>query len=127
MSYKKILVVDDSMTTRTMIKNILMNIGYTVDAALDASEALVKLKLNHYDLIMTDLNMPKIDGFEFIERLKNDEMYADIPILVMSSETKEKSMKRLGKFGIEGYLQKDSFNQTELLERIKEILTKYHE
>ena len=45
-----------------------MNIGYTVDAALDASEALVKLKLNHYDLIMTDLNMPKIDSgiaFEF--------------------------------------------------------------
>ena len=127
LSYKKILVVDDSMTTRTMIKNILMNIGYTVDAALDASEALVKLKLNHYDLIMTDLNMPKIDGFEFIERLKNDEMYADIPIMVMSSESKEKSMKKLSKFGIEGYLQKDAFNQADLLNRIKEILTKYHE
>ena len=127
LSYKKILVVDDSMTTRTMIKNILMNIGYMVDAALDASEALVKLKLNHYDLIITDLNMPKIDGFEFIERLKNDEMYADIPILVMSSESKDKSMKKLTKFDIEGYLQKDAFNQTELLNKIKEILTKYHE
>ena len=126
LAYKKILVVDDSMTTRTMLKNILMNIGYTVDAALDVTEAMVKLKLNHYDLIMTDLNMPKIDGYEFVERLKQDEMYSDIPILVMSSENKETAVKKLNKFGIEGYLQKDSFNQAEFVDLIKEILTKYH-
>ena len=126
LSYKKILVVDDSMTTRTMIKNILMNIGYTVDAVLDVSEALVKLKLNHYDLIMTDLNMPDVNGFEFIEKLKNDEMYMDIPVLVMSSEPKETAVKKLSQYKIEGYLQKDSFNQTDFVEKIKEILSKYH-
>ena len=104
-----------------------MNIGYTVDAALDASEALVQLKLNHYDLIMTDLNMPKINGYELVERLKNDEMYADIPIIVMSSEPKEKAMKKLNKYKIEGYLQKDSFNQAEFVKIVKEVLTKYHE
>ena len=126
LSYKKILVVDDSMTTRTMIKNILMNIGYTVDTALDVSEALVKLKLNHYDLIMTDLNMPNIDGFEFIEKLQNDEMYMDIPIIVMSSETRDNVIKRLNQYNIEGYLPKESFNQSEFLEKIKEVLTKHH-
>ena len=127
LSYKKILIVDDSMTTRSMIKNILLNIGYSVDAALDASEALVKIKLNHYDLIITDLTMPKIDGYEFIERLKNDEMYMDIPVIVMSSLPKERAMKKLKKFHIESYMQKDLFNQTEFVQKIKEILTKHHE
>ena len=126
LSYKRILVVDDSMTTRSMIKNILLNIGYSVDAVLDVQEALVKLKITHYDLIITDLTMPKIDGFEFIEYLKNDEMYMDIPILVISALEKEGAMAKLKKFKIEGYLQKDSFNQVSFIEKIKEILTKYH-
>ena len=126
LSYKKILIVDDSVTTRTMIKNILLNIGYTVDAVLDASEALVKLKINHYDLIITDLSMPKIDGYEFIDRLKNDEMYMDIPVIVMSSMEKDKAMKRLKQYNIEGYLQKDAFDQTQFVNMIKVILTEYH-
>ena len=126
LSYKKILIVDDSVTTRTMIKNILLNIGYTVDAVLDASEALVKLKMNHYDLIITDLSMPKIDGYEFIDRLKNDEMYMDIPVIVMSSMEKDKAMKRLKQYNIEGYLQKDAFDQTQFVNMIKVILTEYH-
>ncbi len=126
LTYKKILVVDDSVTTRTMIKNILLNIGYTVDAVLDATEALVKLKMNHYDLIITDISMPKIDGYEFIERLKNDEMYMDIPIIVMSSLEKEKAIKKLKQFNIEGYLQKDTFDQTQFVNMIKVILTKHH-
>lgn len=126
LSYKKILVVDDSVTTRTMIKNILLNIGYTVDAVLDASEALARLKTNHYDLVMTDLTMPKIDGYEFIERLRNDEMYTDIPIIVMSSLDKEKATKKLKDFNIEGYLQKDAFDQKQFVNMVKVILTKYH-
>ena len=126
LAYKKILVVDDSMTTRSMIKSILMNIGYSVDAVLDASEALVKLKMNHYDLIISDITMPKIDGYEFVERLKNDEMYMDIPIIVMSSIQAEEAMKKLRSFKIEAYIQKDSFNQSNFVEKVKEILTRYH-
>ena len=125
-SYKRILVVDDSITTRTMIKNILLNIGYMVDAVLDAEEALVKLKLNHYDLIITDLTMPKVDGYEFIERLKTDEMYADIPIVVMSSLPAKTALKKLNRFKIEYYVPKDNFNQTEFSQQVKRILTKYH-
>ena len=125
LAYKRILVVDDSITTRTMIKNILMNLGYSVDAVLDAEEALVKLKLNHYDLIITDLTMPKIDGYQFVERLKTDEMYSDIPIIVMSSLPKTAS-KRLAEYNIEYYVSKDSFNQVEFAEQVKKVITKYH-
>ena len=126
MSYKRILVVDDSVTSRTMIKNILLNIGYSVDTVLDVDEAMIKLKINHYDLIITDLNMPKVDGYEFVERLKNDEMYADIPIIVMSSLPEKTAMQKLYPYEIEYYMQKDDFNQTEFANEIKKIVTKYH-
>ena len=126
MSYKRILIVDDSVTTRTMIKNILLNIGYTVDTVLDVEEALVKLRINHYDLIITDLNMPKIDGYEFVTRLKSDEMYADIPIIIMSSLPEKTAMQKLYPHKIEYYMQKDDFNQIEFANQIKKIITKYH-
>lgn len=126
LSYKRILVVDDSMTTRSMIKNILINVGYTVDSVVDVAEAMVKLKLNHYDLIITDITMPKVDGYEFIERLRTDEMYMDIPIFVISSLAKETAMKRLKKLKIEGYMQKDNFNQNKFIDKIKEIISANH-
>ena len=126
LSYKRILIVDDSITTRTMIKNILLNIGYIVDAVLDAEEAMVKLKLNHYDLIITDLTMPKIDGYEFIERLKNDEMYMDIPIIVMSSMPEKNARAKLNKAYVDYYISKDNFDQNDLANQVKKILTKYH-
>ena len=126
LSFKRILVVDDSITTRIMIKNILLNIGYMVDAVLDAEEALVKLKLNHYDLIITDLTMPKIDGYEFIERLKNDEMYADIPIVVMSSLSEKSAAKKLKKLDIEYYVSKEEFNQNDFAQQIRKIITSKH-
>jgi len=120
--FKKILVVDDSMTTRTMMKNILQNAGYGVEAIHDATEALVKLKMNHYDLIITDLDMPKMDGFGFIEILKNDEMYMDIPIIVMSSKQKESVIEQLKPYKIQCYIQKDLFNQDEFMETINSVL-----
>lgn len=126
LSYKRILIVDNSVTTRTMVKNILLNIGYMVDTVLDADEALVKLKLTHYDLIITDLTMPKIDGYEFIERLRNDEMYADIPIIVISSLPENQARKRLNKLSIAHYISKDNFDQADLAMQVKEILTKFH-
>lgn len=124
--YKRILVVDDSMTTRSMIKNILINLGYSVDTVHDALEALVKLKMSHYDLIITDINMPKMNGYEFIEQLKTDEMYMDIPIIVMSSVAKESASKILNTLKYDGFVQKDTFNQVSFVEKVKTVLFKYH-
>ena len=85
-----------------------------------------KLRINHYDLIITDLNMPKIDGYEFVTRLKSDEMYADIPIIIMSSLPEKTAMQKLYPHKIEYYMQKDDFNQIEIANQIKKIITKYH-
>ena len=82
--------------------------------------------LMEYDLVFLDHMMPKMDGYEFIEVLKNDEMYMDIPIIVMSSISKDEAMKKLGKLKIDSYMQKDLFNQTEFTKKVREILTKYH-
>ncbi len=126
LSYKRILIVDDSVTTRTMIKNILMNSGYVVDVVSEVEEAVVKLKFSHYDLLITDLTMPKVNGYEFIEYLKNDEMYADIPIIVMSSIPQKTAMKQLENYRIDYYMAKENFNQDEFSRQVKAILTKYH-
>ena len=126
LSYKRILVVDDSMTTRSMIKNILLNLGYNVDTATDGSEGLAKLKMNHYDLIISDINMPKMNGYEFVEILRNDEMYMDIPVIVMSSVIKETAKKQFSKLKIDAYIQKDMFNQVFFIDKVKEILSKHH-
>lgn len=126
LTFKRILVVDDSMTTRAMLKNILVNTGYAVDAASDATDALIKIKSNHYDLIITDLEMPNIDGFKFVEILKNDEMYMDIPIMVISSMEKGKVLNKLKSYNIDSFIQKDLFNQETFMESVKLILSKYH-
>ena len=127
LSYKKILILDDSITTRTMIKNILLNAGYMVDVVAEAEEALIKLKMNHYDLIITDLTMPHIDGYQFVEMLKTDEMYADIPVIVMSSISKNVAMEKLTNLNVDYYICKESFNQEEFVEQVKGLLIKYHE
>ena len=126
LSYKRILILDDSITTRTMVKNILLNAGYMVDVVSEVEEALVKLKMNHYDLIISDLTMPKIDGYEFIDKLKTDEMYADIPVIIMSSIPEKTAMDKLGQ-NVDYYITKDNFNQNAFIEQIKALLTKYHE
>lgn len=125
-SYKTILVVDDSMTTRIMIKNILSNSGFAVEAVPDALEALVKLKMNHYDLIIADLDMPKMNGYEFVETLQNDESYTDIPVLIMSSQPAATAMVKLKDRKIEGYIQKDLFNQQDFIKIVRNVLSKYH-
>lgn len=127
LSYKKILILDDSVTTRTMIKNILSNIGYIVDVVSEAEEALIKLKTNHYDLIITDLTMPHIDGYQFVEMLKTDEMYADIPVIVMSSISKNLAMEKLTALNVDYYICKENFNQEEFVEQVNTLLVKYHE
>ena len=127
LAYKKILILDDSITTRTMIKNILLNSGYLVDVVAEAEEAVIKLKMNHYDLIISDLTMPQVDGYQFINMLKTDEMYADIPIIIMSSISKNVAMEKLTNLNVDYYICKENFNQEEFVDQVRILLTKHHQ
>lgn len=120
----KILLVDDSITTRTLEKNILTKAGYNIEVATKPSEAFKKLKLESFDLIISDIEMPEMNGFEFLNELKTDEMYFDIPVIIVSSLVSNENQKRAQELGAAGYIIKSDFNQGEFLEKINVILNR---
>lgn len=117
-----ILLVDDSITTRTLEKNILVKSGYNIEIAENPVEAFERMKNSRFDLIITDLEMPQMDGFLFLEKLKTDEMYSDIPVIIMSSIFSDENQKRAINLGAEKYLSKNDFNQDDFLETVDKIL-----
>ncbi len=122
-NYKyKILVVDDSHTTRILQKNILSNYGYNTQTATNAINALEKIKENKYDLIITDVQMPNMNGFEFVEELRKNNSYLNCPVIVVSSEPKDNYLDKIEKTKISAYIQKNLFKQEELIDTIENIL-----
>ena len=116
-----ILVVDDSVNTREIEKSILEAYGYTVELAEDGMEALEKAKGFKYDIIITDVEMPRLDGFSLTEKLRNDETYKDIPIIIVTSREKEEDKRRGIMVGANAYIIKGSFDQTNLLETVQNL------
>ncbi|HNW25357.1 MAG TPA: hybrid sensor histidine kinase/response regulator [Candidatus Gastranaerophilaceae bacterium] len=117
----KILLVDDSITTRTLEKNILTKAGYSVELALNPIEALEKLSKEKFNLIISDIEMPEMNGFEFLRKIKSDKNYSDIPVLMLSSLYNEQERKKAKDYGAKEYLNKNEFNQEEFLGIINNI------
>lgn len=120
----KILLVDDSITTRTLEENILTKMEYKVEVAQNPIEAFGKMELSSFDLIISDIEMPEMDGLTFLEKLKSDEMFAEIPIIMMSSLMQEETKKRVMDLGATKYFIKHDFDQEEFLKSVGEILQK---
>lgn len=118
----KILLVDDSITTITLEKNILARSGYTLETAENPIAAFEKIKATRFDLIISDVEMPEMDGFTFLEKLKTDEMYADIPVIMMSSLSYDENYAKAVKMGAKTFLNKNSFQQEEFLDTVKSAL-----
>jgi len=118
----KILVVDDSRTTRILQKNILSHYGYDVSSATEPNIALEKVKQNDYDLIISDVQMPNMNGFEFIKELRKIPKYEQIPVIVVSSENIENHRQEIKETSIVKYIQKNLFKQNELIETIENVL-----
>ncbi|MDR2964823.1 MAG: response regulator [Treponema sp.] len=119
---KNILVADDSLPTREIMRDILASEGYLVDIASDGAEALEAAKAKKYDLICTDINMPVMDGFMLTENIKKNEDLSHIPIIVISSLSSEKDQKRAELLGASRYIVKNSFNSHNLLKAVKDLL-----
>ena len=119
---KSILVVEDSITSRMLLKSILEGAGYSVKTAVDGSEAYTTLKTGEFDLVVSDIEMPKLDGFELTKKIRTDKKYAEIPvILVTGLETQEDREKGIDA-GANAYIVKSSFDQSNLLEVIKRMI-----
>jgi two-component system chemotaxis response regulator CheY len=116
-----ILVVDDSKTIRNLLAYILKSKNHKVDTASDGLIALEKVFSSTYDLVITDINMPRMDGFKLIESIREEESYKFLPIIVLTTEAKEEA-RRLGiKKGANLYLTKPSDPQT-LVAYVKMLL-----
>ncbi|MBF0289258.1 MAG: hybrid sensor histidine kinase/response regulator [SAR324 cluster bacterium] len=118
----RLLVVDDSMTTRMMEKTILESAGYHVDLAVSAEDALEKTQSFRYHLLIVDVEMPGMNGFELTKTLKDTAEYAEVPIIIVSSLATPE-MKRQGiAAGAQAYIVKGEFDQKILLETIENFV-----
>ena len=102
---KKILVVDDSLTVRMYHKQILSKEGFECDEAENGMEALEKAQLNKYDLFLVDINMPILDGYSFVKRLRSGEG-SIAPVIMVSTESEEMDMDLAYEAGASMYLIK---------------------
>jgi two-component system, chemotaxis family, sensor kinase CheA len=114
-----ILVVDDSITSRSLEKSILEAHGYRVRVAVDGMEALEMLRIEKADLIITDVQMPRMDGFALVAALKADTRLNKIPVIIVSSLEKAEDQERGLLLGADAYVVKRKFDQTELLDAIR--------
>lgn len=117
---KTILTVDDSRTIRDMLRLTLSASGYRVVQAEDGLQGLEMLEAEGADVIITDINMPRLDGFGFIERVRADERRQGIPILVLTTETTPAMKERARAAGATGWISKpfDPDHLTTALRRV---------
>jgi two-component system, chemotaxis family, chemotaxis protein CheY len=118
---KKILTVDDSRTILAMLKTVLTSVGFEAIQAEDGIYGLEALEKNEPDLIVTDINMPRLDGFGFIERVRRDDRYRAIPILVLTTESDATKKERARKAGATGWIVKP-FEPMKLLGAIERVV-----
>jgi DNA-binding response OmpR family regulator len=120
---KKILVVEDEPMLATVLKGRLEKEGFEVSQAKDGIEALTDLKQNKYDLVLLDIILPKMSGFEIMESIKSDPNASDIPIVIVSNLGQESDIQRGQMLGAIGYFIKAQLSIEELVSKIKEFFS----
>ena len=116
----KILYLDDSPDQRHLILMVLGSLGFQIETATDGEDGLHKVKTNRPDLILLDLRMPKIDGFEFLEILKQEDTLKDIPVIVVSAWAGKNQKEKAAQAGAIDFISKPYD-----LDRLINIIEKY--
>ena len=117
-----ILVVDDSITTRTMERSILISNGYQVQLAVSGEDALEKVANYTFDLVISDVQMPGINGFELTRRLREMEEYLHVPVIIVSSLSRDEDKRMAIESGAQAYIVKGSFEQGTLLDTVEALI-----
>jgi two-component system chemotaxis response regulator CheY len=118
---KKILAVDDSASVRQMVSFTLQNAGYEVADAVDGQDGLVKAGKNKFDMIITDLNMPNLDGIQLISAVRQLPGYSFIPILMLTTESQVEKKDAGRKAGATGWIVKP-FNGEQLIAVLRKLV-----
>ncbi len=121
---KKILIIEDDKFLRKLLIDRLAEEGYLIDGAIDGEEGLEKAKTGEFDLILLDLILPGIDGFEVLSFLKKERNLEKVPVLILSNLGQKEEIEKGLKLGAIDYIIKAHFTLDEIVEKIKKILRK---
>lgn len=119
---QNILVAEDSITSRTLLRNILETAGYSVKTAVDGMEAFQFIQTDTYDLVVSDVEMPNMNGFELTAKIKNDERYTNIPVILVTALSSDFDKQQGMEAGANAYIVKSNFEQSNLVETIKRLI-----
>ena len=117
-----ILVAEDSITSRMLLKNILESAGYVVRTVTDGLEALTELKQENYDLLVSDVDMPRMNGFVLTSNIRADKKLADLPVVLVTALQSREDRERGIDVGASAYIVKSSFDQSNLLDVINKLI-----
>jgi two-component system chemotaxis sensor kinase CheA len=118
----RILVAEDSITARTLIKNILETAGYTVSTAVDGLDALTQLRAGEFDLVVSDVDMPRMSGFELTARVREDRKLGELPVVLVTALESREDRERGIEVGANAYIVKSSFDRSNLLEAVGRMI-----
>ncbi|UUZ78369.1 response regulator [Polaromonas sp. P1(28)-13] len=119
---RTILVAEDSITSRLLLRGILESAGYNVKIAVDGMEAFTLLRAESFDLVVSDVEMPRLNGFDLTARIRADEKLAELPVvLVTALETREDRERGIDA-GANAYIVKSSFDQSNLIEAVRRLI-----
>lgn len=121
-SAKRILIVDDSMTVRELERSLLEDRGYQVDVAVDGADGWNAVRMNHYDLVVSDIDMPRMDGFEFVTHIRSEFRLQHLPVIIVSYKDRESDRKRGMEVGADHYLTKGSFMDETFISTVKNLI-----
>ncbi|HEX2869224.1 MAG TPA: response regulator [Ignavibacteriales bacterium] len=117
-----ILVADDSITSRILLKDILESAGYNVTLAVDGVDALARIKTGSFDLIVTDVEMPRMNGFDLTRSIRQDDKLKSTPVVLITALSSPEDKTRGIDSGADAYVVKSSFDQSNLLEVIQRLI-----
>ncbi|MBI2295187.1 MAG: response regulator [Betaproteobacteria bacterium] len=119
---KTILVVEDSITSRMLLKGILESAGYRVKTAVDGVDAFTALRAESFDLVVADVEMPRMNGFDLTAKIRADKKLAELPVVLVTALEAREDRERGIDVGANAYLVKSSFDQSNLLEAVRRLI-----
>lgn len=119
---KRVLVVDDSLTVRELERKLLEGAGYATDVAVDGMDGWNAVRSGNYDLIITDVDMPRMDGIELASLIKKDETFKSLPVMIVSYKDRDEDRMRGLNAGADYYLTKGSFHDETLIQAVADLI-----
>jgi two-component system, chemotaxis family, sensor histidine kinase and response regulator WspE len=119
---KRVLVVDDSLTVRELERKLLDSQGYVVDVAVDGMDGWNAVRTGHYDLVVTDVDMPRLDGIELVTLIRKDSRLKSLPVMIVSYKDRQEDRQRGLEAGADHYLTKGSFHDETLVTVVADLI-----